>query len=157
MNQPDAGGETAGRKLPTRDWILLPLLSLMTVVFLVVSTEAVSRRIFTTRATGLFSCLVLNDPSGVHAIPNSVCVEKSPEGELMEYRFNRCGHRAGVECGPKPSGTYRIVMLGTSMTLGTPVAREKTFAALLPVELSRSPRAMRVSSMPAQWLLLHWS
>ena len=42
-----------------------------------------------------------------------------------------------MECGPKPPGTFRIVMIGTSFAIGMRVPREQTFAALLPVELSR--------------------
>jgi hypothetical protein len=41
-----------------------------------------------------------------------------------------------VEFGPKPPGTYRIVMVGSSIAMGFGVEREKTFAALLPGELS---------------------
>lgn len=138
MGRSSLDAKQEGTSLPRRDLILLPMLSLLTVLFLVGSTEFVARRIFTTtKATGVFGCLVFDDPIGVRAIPNSVCQEKAPEGEQMEYRFNSCGHRAGMECGPKPAGVYRIVTLGSSMTLGAPAAREKTFAALLPIELSR--------------------
>ena len=56
---------------------------------------------------------------------------------MAEYRFNSCGHRADVECGPKPPGTYRIVMSGSSFAFGLSTPREETFAALLPEELSR--------------------
>jgi hypothetical protein len=83
-------------------------------------------------------CIVRNDPaSGIQAIPNTVCWEKSPEGQLAEFRFNGCGHRAGMECGPKPPGTYRIVLTGGSVALGASLPREQTFAGLLPAEISR--------------------
>jgi hypothetical protein len=42
-----------------------------------------------------------------------------------------------MECGYKAPGTYRIVLLGTSTTLGWSVERDSTFAALLPIELSQ--------------------
>jgi hypothetical protein len=126
-------------KLPRQDWILLPLISLLTVSLMVVSSESLSRRIFSeSRTTIVSGCMVLNDPStGPRAIPNTVCWEKTPEGPLAEYRFNSCGHRAGEECGPKPPHTYRIVMSGSSFAFGLSTPREKTFAALLPAELSR--------------------
>jgi hypothetical protein len=83
-------------------------------------------------------CIVFNDPStGVRGIPNCVVREKTFETEVTEYRFNSCGYRAGMECGPKPQGAYRIVMIGTSMAMGMRAPREETFAALLPAELSR--------------------
>ena len=134
------GHETSTEaKLPRRDWILLPLISLLTVSLIVVSTGSLSRRIFsaskTTVATG---CMILDDAStGPRAIPNTVCWEKTPEGPLAEYRFNSCGHRAGMECGPKPPGAYRIVMSGSSFAFGLSTPRDETFAALLPQELSR--------------------
>ena len=123
---------------PRRDWIVLPALGLLTICFVFLVTELAARRMFPVSKTLMASCLVLNDPStGTRAIPNSVCWEKSPESVGEEYRFNSCGHRAGMECGPKPQGTYRIVMLGSSIALGERVRREDSFAALLPMELSR--------------------
>jgi hypothetical protein len=124
-------------KLPRRDWILLPLLSLMTIVLLIGSTELIARWKFSGTKTNPFNCIVMNDPStGYRAIPNSVCYGKLPEAGLVEYKFNSCGHRAGMECGPKSPGDYRIVMIGSSVGWGYLVPREKTFAALLPTELS---------------------
>ena len=125
-------------KLPRRDWILLPLLSFLTISFLAGSVELIARRMFPQSETLAEDCMVFSDPTtGPRGIPNSVCWEKIPEGELTENRFNSCGHRTGMECGRKPPGVYRIVMIGTSMALGMRVPREKTFAALLPLELSR--------------------
>src|SRR6202035_2849097 len=83
-------------------------------------------------------CMSFNDPTtGAHGLPNVVCREKLSEVKQTEYRFNSCGHRAGMECGPKPPGTYRIVMTGSSFGFGLGVEREETFAALLPRELSQ--------------------
>ena len=139
MSALKAGPEsTQEPKLPSRDWIILPLLSLLTICFLAVSTESIARLVFSESKTGVGSCIVKDDPStGARGIPNSVCWEKNPESQWIEYRFNSCGHRAGMECGPKPPDTFRIVMIGSSIALGERVQREKTFAALLPAELSR--------------------
>jgi hypothetical protein len=126
------------RKLPRRDWILLPVLGLLTICVVVVSTESIARRMFPEPKSSMQNCLIENDVStGVRGIPNSVCSEESIESGLVEYRFNGCGHRAGMECGPKSPGAYRIVMVGTSTAFGTHLPREKTIAALLPAELSR--------------------
>jgi len=134
-NEPESLRET---KMPRRDWILLPMLSLLTVCLVAGSVELTARHIFPQLDTLGEDCMVFNDPvTGARGIPNSVCREKIPEGELTEYRFNSCGHRAGMECGPKAAGVYRIVMIGTSSTLGMRVPREKTFAASLPLELSQ--------------------
>jgi hypothetical protein len=125
-------------KLPRRDWILLPLLSLVTIALLFGSTELIARRMFYGLNTGVANCMIWNDVStGPRGIPNSVCWDKAWEGKPIEYRFNSCGHRAGMECGPKPPGTYRIVVGGSSYALGYGVPIEKTFATLLPVKLSQ--------------------
>jgi hypothetical protein len=126
-------------KLPRRDWILLPLISLLTICFIAVSTELIARRVFPRSKKSIYKCMTNpDDPSlGLRAIPNSVCWEQTPESQLTEYRFNSCGHRAGMECGPKHPGTYRIVMVGQSVAMGTRVQREQTFAALLPTQLSQ--------------------
>jgi hypothetical protein len=133
-----APGTAKKVSLPQRDWVLLPLISVLTIVFLMGFTELTARRMFASSKTSYMSCMVLDDPkSGTRGIPNSVCWEKAPESDLIEYRFNSCGHRAGAECGPKPAGTYRIVLMGSSVALGQHVRREKTFAALLPGELTK--------------------
>lgn len=124
-------------KLPRRDWVLLPLIGLLTIAVIGVSTESISKWMCGDIKSSMEDCLFKSNSSGVvRAIPNSVCREKPLESDVFEYKFNSCGHRAGMECGPKPPGTYRIVMVGSSFALGARMAREKTFAALLPAELS---------------------
>lgn len=121
-----------------RDWLLLPAVSLLTVCFVATSAELLSRLLYPSTKVGFQNCFVTNDPTGDAAVkPNSVCWEQIPEStSKVEYKFNREGHRASAELSPKPPGTYRIVLIGSSLTLGLFVPREKTFAALLPEELS---------------------
>jgi hypothetical protein len=83
----------------------------------------------------LLNCLT-SDSAGLRAIPNTSCWAKIAEGQPVEYKFNNCGDRAGMECGQKPPGTYRIVTEGSSFVLGYGLAREKTWTALLPTKLS---------------------
>ncbi len=140
MTGPDAASleKLQGEKLPRRDWILLPLLSLVTICGLAISCESIANRMSQVSRPFTGNCLGNNDPlKGAWAPPNSVCWDKKYESEWVQYRFNRCGHRAGEECGPKSPGVYRIVMTGTSYPMGHLMARDKTFAALLPEELSR--------------------
>jgi hypothetical protein len=135
MTQPD---RTEPGVVKRRDWILLPALSLLTICFMAVSAELLSRWLYPVSQVGFQNCFATNDPTGDAAVkPNSVCWEQSPESTLkVEYRFNRRGHRAGAELSPKPPGVYRIVLIGSSFSQGLFVPREKTFAALLPAELS---------------------
>jgi hypothetical protein len=127
-----------GPKLRRRDWILLPALSLLTICFMAVSAELLSRWLYPVTQVGFQNCFATNDPTGDASVkPNSVCWEQIPESTVnVEYRFNRGGHRAGGELSPKQPGVYRIVLIGSSFTQGLFVPREKTFAALLPEELS---------------------
>jgi hypothetical protein len=127
----------SGEKLPRRDWVLLPLIGLLTMCLLAASADLIARRRFSSSKTSFSACMGSNDPStGIRAIPNSVCWEKGAESDLTEYRFNSCGHRAGVECGPRAVDTFRIVAIGSSYAMGDRVAQEKSFAGLLPAQLS---------------------
>jgi hypothetical protein len=103
-----------------------------------VSAELLSRVFYPVVQIGFQNCFATNDPMGEAPVkPNSVCWEQTAESSLKaEYRFNSRGHRAGTELKPKPTGTYRIVLIGSSLTQGLFVPREKTFAVLLPKELS---------------------
>jgi hypothetical protein len=131
-------GAATETKLPRRDWLLLPLLGLLTISLIAGSTELIARRMFSESLSSLNNCLIMDDPAtGVRAIPNSTCLYKMPESQPIEYRFNSSGYRADSEYAAKAPGTYRIVMAGSSMTMGWGVQREQTFAALLPSELSR--------------------
>jgi hypothetical protein len=142
MTSPNAGdpGNQNEPNLPRRDYLLLPLLGLLTICLLVGTTELMARRMFpvSTITTLGEDCIIFNDYStGPRGIPNCARWEKFIDTELTEYRFNSCGHRAGMECRPKAPGTYRIVLLGDSVAMGLRVPMEQTFAALLPAELSR--------------------
>ena len=121
-----------------RDWVLLPAVSLLTICLMVVSAELLSRWFYPVTQVGFQNCFATNDPTGDATVkPNSVCWEQTAESTLKaEYRFNSRGHRAGTELNPKPPDTYRVVLIGSSLTQGLYIPREKTFAALLPEELS---------------------
>ena len=123
-------------KLPRRDWILLPLLSVLTILALAVSMQWVGRILFRSDSP-VGDCIVSDPSTGRHGVPNRACWKKESESPSVNYSFNSCGHRAGMECGPKAPDTYRIVLTGSSYPFGWTVPREETFAALLPLELSR--------------------
>ena len=131
-------GDEKEAKLPRRDYLLLPLMSLLTIFLLLGSMGLAGRRIFPLPAQAGDDCLIRDDSAtGARGIPNSVCMEKVPEGELTPYRFDSRGFRNDGELGPKLAGSYRIVLLGNSIVAGFRVPREKTFSALLPAELAQ--------------------
>jgi hypothetical protein len=116
----------------------LPAVGLLTICVVSVSAELISRWLYPVTQVGFENCFAINDPTGDAAVkPNGVCWERTVESpEKTEYRFNSSGHRAGIELQPKAPGSFRIVLIGSSFTQGLFVPREKTFAALLPQELS---------------------
>jgi hypothetical protein len=114
------------------------LLSVTTVLVLIGASQLVTHRLYRLISTGENACMVLTDPeTGVRGRPNTVCKGKLFETETVEFRFNGCGYRAGMECGPKPPDTFRIVMVGSSFAEGTDIARERSLAALLPADVAR--------------------
>ena len=120
-----------------RDWIVLPMLGLLTIALTLASTEAIARGMFFQTKTTAESCMVLNDPStGTRGIPGCVCWEKMGENQPVEYRFNSSGYRAEAEFGPKPPGRYRIVIVGSSFAMGMRVPMEEALSTRLPAELS---------------------
>lgn len=124
-------------KLPGRDIVLLPLLALLTIILVSVEVISYAAKHYGASKSTVNTCLIMNDrTTGVRGIPNSACSMKTAESGDVIYRFNACGHRADVPCGPKPPGTFRIVMIGSSVDFGFGVEREKTFSALLPTELA---------------------
>jgi len=140
--RPDKAAAFAGNQeanLPMRDWMLLPVIGLSTIVFLAISAELLARWVFPVYEVGLKDCFATDNLSGDAPVkPNSVCWEQIAESKFIaEYRFNSRGHRAGMEMEAKRPGTYRIVMIGSSFAMGLFVPRDMTFAALLPAELSR--------------------
>jgi hypothetical protein len=122
-----------------RDWLLLPLLGLVSVALIGITAELVSRQLFSESSERLATCLVLDDSShGVRGIPNSTCREKSQESPLVEYRLDAAGFRSGFISRTTQSGTFRIVMVGSSIAMGERVPFSQTLAAVLPKELSES-------------------
>ncbi len=135
MNETSDSISTPGTtKLSKLELLLLPLVALLTVGTISGFTEWIARK-----ETRVYSnCELRNDGTfGARLSPNSTCVEKEAETPPVRYQINSCGHRADVECGPKPAGVYRIAVIGTSTAFGSRVPWEETFSARLPKQLTR--------------------
>jgi lysophospholipase L1-like esterase len=115
----------ASGSLPRRDYLVLPLLSLTTVVLLLGVTEVGARILYPRQETD--SCGIYT-ASGPRYRPNCTSTLKNAEGPWATYEYNECGYRTTAGCGPKPAGAVRIVLLGSSVTHGAYVPYEKTFA-----------------------------
>jgi hypothetical protein len=131
-------GDGQEARLPRRDWILLPMLSVLTICLIAASGELIARQVSTPTKSNINSCLSNGSSSrSIRGIPNSVCLEEGSETGRVDYRMNADGYRGEVEIGPKPPGSYRIVMTGSSFVFGEHVPLRKTIAELLPAELSQ--------------------
>jgi hypothetical protein len=118
--------------------LLLPLLGLASIALVGIAAELLARHFFSESSERLATCLVLDDPDhGVHGIPNSTCREKEPESPLVEYRLDAAGFRSGLTSPAPRPGTFRIVMVGSSIAMGERVSFAQTLAALLPQALSK--------------------
>jgi hypothetical protein len=137
MTEPIAE-EQQEKKLPRRDWILLPALSLATILFLVSLPELIAHLYYQESTTLGEDCMALTEASkNLGGIPNSVCWDKIQEGELTKYRLNSSGYRSDSDFGPKSPGTFRIVVIGSSYAVGDRVPIEDAFATRLAPELSQ--------------------
>jgi hypothetical protein len=139
--------------MPRRDWIILPLIILVTAVLLIGGSEIAARGVFRESQTSTMACLVANDPqTGVRGVPSSDCRQKIFESRLIDYHFNDCGFRTPQSCGDKSAGVYRVVLVGSSLVYGMHVAQQDGIAARLgPLLTQRSGRKVEIYNEAMQW------
>lgn len=83
------------------------------------------------------ACNVDDPVAGDRFKPNCTVQAKIAEGPWIAYHYNECGYRSATSCGPKPPGTIRIAILGSSMSQALHVSYEDTFFSRASSELSR--------------------
>jgi hypothetical protein len=124
------------RKPPKRDYVLLPLLSLATILVLCGTTEALTR-IFWVEYK-LSPCLIEDPIEGNRFKPNCTARIKIAESPWTSYNYNECGYLSETSCGPKPAGSLRIVILGSSVSQALHVPYEQSFFARASGEIRRA-------------------
>jgi len=129
-------GAGTGSRLPKRDILLLPLISLGTILLLVGLAEIGSRAIWSAYAEG--SCLLNDDHGGFKWKPKCDARVKLVEGSPAIYHFNECGFRSSSPCGVKPTGAIRVAALGSSNMLGYWVATDDVLPELVAAYLARA-------------------
>jgi hypothetical protein len=122
-------------RLPRRDLFLLPLLGLVTILVMFGVSETVTRLIWPWEYSD--ACNVEDAAQGLRFKPNCTVRGKIPEGPWITYHYNECGYRSESSCGPKPSGTIRIAILGSSMSQALHVPYEDAFFSRAATTLSR--------------------
>ena len=113
--------------LPRRDLWLLPLVSLMTVVILLSASEVLARVVWWQHLED--SCARHDAVLGTRFAANCHSIVKSAESPPVQNSYNACGYRSDGACGPKPAGTFRVAVIGTSTGSGYLVPYSQTFYA----------------------------
>ena len=133
-----SGSVREQRALPLWDLILLPLIAVLTVAILGGSSRLIADRETAQSKQVVGTCIQQTGSGPRHGVPNSVCVERSSSGQLVEYRFNSCGDRSPFNCEQKPNRVYRIVLIGSSIPMGWDVQESDSLSERLLADLSRS-------------------
>ena len=122
-----------GRRLPRRDFIILPLLVAATLAVMLGGAEVASRVIYPAHEAD--ACYGPDGAGGHHFKPNCTSTTKVAEGPWVVNAYNACGYRTAEPCGPLPSGALRVGVVGSSTAAGYLTPYAQTFAA-------RSARAL---------------
>jgi len=114
-----------------REAIFVLLLLLMGTIFTVLAAELMTRiaapQLLYRYPRGFYE----SHPTRGYAVtPGFRATVDTPEYSVT-YAFNRAGFRADHEYGPKPAGTFRVLLLGDSFTMGAGVEERDTFARRL--------------------------
>lgn len=132
--------------LPRRDYILLPLLSFLTIVLMFAASEMFTRLFWVQHKS--FNCVIEDPVEGDRFKPNCTERTKLVEGPWVTYSYNDCGYRSITSCGPKPAGAIRIAITGSSMSQALHVPYEDTFFDRASRELaSRCGRPVDVQNL----------
>lgn len=103
-------------KLPRRDFFLLPAISLLTIIAMLIGSEVICRFIWPEQVDDV--CLVQDSHFHARFRPNCKSRTKPAEGPWSNNSYNECGYRTLESCGPKPSGTIRVAVIGASFSFG---------------------------------------
>lgn len=121
--------------LPRRDLWLLPLISGLTALCLLGGAEVAARLIWPGQLDN--TCRMPDPVLGYRYRPNCSAVMKTPEGPWYTSSYNSCGYRTQAPCGPKPAGSHRIALIGSSTSEGYLVEYQDTIAARVGMNLTR--------------------
>ena len=126
------------QRLPRRDFVILPLLCLLTVCVMLGAAELLANQFFD--ETGSETCGVRDPLYGYRIRPNCSSWRKAAEGPRVENTYNDCGYRSRESCAPPPPGTIRVATLGASTAQGMKVAQDQILTARLGGLLTTSCR-----------------
>lgn len=126
---------TAWLGVSARDWFLLPLTSLMT-LFMMLALSELGARIFWPEQL-LDTCILTDAKLGIKFKPNCRSIVKSAETDWIENSYNNCGFRTAESCGPREIPSFRVAIIGSSISSGYLIPYGETFAARATESLKR--------------------
>jgi hypothetical protein len=130
-------------RLPRRDYVLLPGLSLLTILVLLCCAELTARHFFPDPEPD--TCFYRSS-TGPRERANCISFERVPESPRIQNLFDACGFRSVHGCGPKQAGVPRIAVLGSSVAAARLVAIERSYMALGAARYDFIPVAEPLSS-----------
>jgi hypothetical protein len=122
--------------LPRRDFLIIPLLVLLTLVVLAGLGEFAARQLFV--ESGSETCSAVGPGNVGMMRPNCTSWRKAAEGPETVNAYNDCGYRTAEPCGTRAPGSLRVALMGASTAQGMKVQYPDTFAARLSQALSRA-------------------
>ncbi len=128
------------QRLPRRDYLLLPLTALSTLLLLLVGGEVFARSLWE-QVDDAEPCEVTT-ARGYRYRPLCTSRTKVWEGPWITQHFNACGYRTAEPCDRRPDGALRVVVLGSSTARGALVNYDDSFAALASAALSSQCRRL---------------
>ena len=114
-------------RTPARDFVLLPLIFVLTILALLIGGEILSRKIYV-QDDAAEPCEFIS-AAGYRYIPLCSSRTKVWEGPWITQHFNECGYRTAEPCAPRPAGSLRVVVMGSSTARGALVNYAESFAA----------------------------
>jgi hypothetical protein len=122
--------------LPRRDWRLLPLIAVATILLMCAGGETAARLIWPEKKAD--SCTMPDPVLGHRFKPNCASRTKLAEGPWVDNVYNECGYRGESSCGSRPAGTLRIAVIGSSFAEGYMVPYKQMFATQTAERLGRA-------------------
>jgi hypothetical protein len=115
------------------DLLILPLISLLTVLSMLGTSEVAARKAWPEQVNSCQS----QEAEGFTYRANCRSQTKLPEGPWVDNSYNECGYRTAEPCAPPKPGVIRVATIGSSISFGYEVPYEQAFPALTSAALSR--------------------
>lgn len=128
--------DSSAWRLPRRDYVLLPMIFAATILALLGIGEA-SARLFYAQDDAAEPC-EYSTPTGLRYRPLCTSHTKVWEGPWITQQFNACGYRTAESCAPRPAGSLRVVVVGSSTARGALLNYDDSFAARASAKLSEA-------------------